>query len=185
MLQTQPKAVLAHMLIPDLSPRLIEIRCPVLGFWGTEDHFCPVSGANKILAAVGDARMVLLAHCGHWAMLEYPDVFNRYVIDFLATDRPRATLQRRLRRSSMRPCATAGRCRRCPGAGSTSASTTPIGSRSGCSSAVCRRRARDRQEDRRDEPARAGHARCAPARLRVPDRLHAGARRQPRPIAGG
>ena len=82
-LQTQPKAVLARMLIPDLSPRLIEIRCPVLGFWGAEDHFCPVSGANKILAAVGDARMVLLAHCGHWAMLEYPDVFNRYVVDFL------------------------------------------------------------------------------------------------------
>jgi len=82
-LQTQPKAVLARMLIPDLSPRLIEIRCPVLGFWGVEDHFCPVSGANKILAAVGDGRMVLLAHCGHWAMLEYPDLFNRYVVDFL------------------------------------------------------------------------------------------------------
>jgi len=82
-LQTQPKAVLARMLIPDLSPRLIDIRCPVLGFWGAEDHFCPVSGANKILAAVGDSRMVLLAHCGHWAMLEYPDVFNRYVVDFL------------------------------------------------------------------------------------------------------
>jgi 4,5:9,10-diseco-3-hydroxy-5,9,17-trioxoandrosta-1(10),2-diene-4-oate hydrolase len=82
-LQTQPKAVLARMLIPDLSPRLIDIRCPVLGFWGVEDHFCPVSGANKILAAVGDSRMVLLAHCGHWAMLEYPDVFNRYVVDFL------------------------------------------------------------------------------------------------------
>jgi 2-hydroxy-6-oxonona-2,4-dienedioate hydrolase len=32
---------------------------------------------------VGDARMVLLAHCGHWAMLEYPDLFNRYVVDFL------------------------------------------------------------------------------------------------------
>ena len=82
-LQTQPKAVLARMLIPDLSARLIDIRCPVLGFWGVEDHFCPVSGANKILAAVGDGRMVLLAHCGHWAMLEYPDVFNRYVVDFL------------------------------------------------------------------------------------------------------
>jgi 4,5:9,10-diseco-3-hydroxy-5,9,17-trioxoandrosta-1(10),2-diene-4-oate hydrolase len=82
-LQTQPKAVLARMLIPDLSPRLIDITCPVLGFWGVEDHFCPVSGANKILAAVGDSRMVLLAHCGHWAMLEYPDLFNRYVVDFL------------------------------------------------------------------------------------------------------
>ena len=82
-LQTQPKAVLAKMLIPDLSKRLIDITCPVLGFWGTEDHFCPVSGASKILAAVGDSRMVLLAHCGHWAMLEYPDLFNRYVIDFL------------------------------------------------------------------------------------------------------
>ncbi len=82
-LQTQPKAVLANMKIPDLSQRLIDITCPVLGFWGTEDHFCPVSGASKILAAVGDSRMVLLAHCGHWAMLEYPDLFNRYVIDFL------------------------------------------------------------------------------------------------------
>jgi 4,5:9,10-diseco-3-hydroxy-5,9,17-trioxoandrosta-1(10),2-diene-4-oate hydrolase len=82
-LQTQPKAVLANMKVPDLSPRLVEIGCPVLGFWGNEDHFCPTSGAQKILAAIGDCRMVLIAHCGHWAMLEYPDMFNRYVIDFL------------------------------------------------------------------------------------------------------
>jgi 4,5:9,10-diseco-3-hydroxy-5,9,17-trioxoandrosta-1(10),2-diene-4-oate hydrolase len=82
-LQTQPKDVLARMKIPDLTAELHHIRCPVLGFWGMEDQFMPPTGYEKILRACPDSRFVMLARCGHWAMLEHRDEFNRYVMEFL------------------------------------------------------------------------------------------------------
>ena len=82
-LQTQPKDVLGRMIIPDLSPELWKIRCPVLGFWGVEDQFCPSSGYEKILRAVADSRFIMYSHVGHWAMIERAADFNRYVLEFL------------------------------------------------------------------------------------------------------
>ena len=82
-LKTQPKDVLARMVIPDLTPELARIRCPVLGFWGLEDQFCPASGYEKILRAVADSRFIMYSRCGHWAMIERAADFNRHVIEFL------------------------------------------------------------------------------------------------------
>jgi len=82
-LQTQPKDVLARMKIPDLSPELGRVRCPVLGFWGIEDQFCPASGYEKILRSVPDSRFIMYSRCGHWAMIERSEDFNRNVLDFL------------------------------------------------------------------------------------------------------
>ncbi len=82
-LQTQPKDVLARMAITDLSPELWKIKCPVLGFWGVEDQFCPSSGYEKILRAVADSRFIMYSRCGHWAMIERSEDFNRYVLEFL------------------------------------------------------------------------------------------------------
>ncbi len=82
-LRTQPKDVLARMVIPDLTPQLAQIRCPLLGFWGVEDQFCPASGYEKILRAVPEARFIMYARCGHWAMIERAADFNRNVIEFL------------------------------------------------------------------------------------------------------
>ncbi len=82
-LQTQPKDVLARMLIPDLTPDLGKIRCPLLGFWGVEDQFCPSTGNEKILRAVPESRFIMYSRCGHWAMIERAEEFNRYVIEFL------------------------------------------------------------------------------------------------------
>lgn len=82
-LQTQPKEVLARMKIPDLSPELSRVRCPVLGFWGIEDQFCPASGYEKILRRVADSRFIMYSRCGHWAMIERAEDFNRHVLDFL------------------------------------------------------------------------------------------------------
>jgi 4,5:9,10-diseco-3-hydroxy-5,9,17-trioxoandrosta-1(10),2-diene-4-oate hydrolase len=80
---TQPKSVLATMRVPNLSDRLGEIRCPVLGFWGVNDKFCPSSGAAKILDRCANARFLLINRCGHWVMVEHRDVFNRMCLDFL------------------------------------------------------------------------------------------------------
>jgi 4,5:9,10-diseco-3-hydroxy-5,9,17-trioxoandrosta-1(10),2-diene-4-oate hydrolase len=82
-LQTQPKDVLARMSITDLTPQLDQLRCPLLGFWGVEDQFCPASGYEKILRAVADSRFIMYARCGHWAMIERAQDFNRHVIEFL------------------------------------------------------------------------------------------------------
>jgi 4,5:9,10-diseco-3-hydroxy-5,9,17-trioxoandrosta-1(10),2-diene-4-oate hydrolase len=82
-MRTQPKDVLARMIVPDQTPELAKIRCPVLGFWGMEDQFCPASGYEKILRACPGSRFEMLARCGHWAMAEYPELFNRHVIEFL------------------------------------------------------------------------------------------------------
>jgi 4,5:9,10-diseco-3-hydroxy-5,9,17-trioxoandrosta-1(10),2-diene-4-oate hydrolase len=82
-MQTQPKDVLARMIVPDQTPDLPKVRCPVLGFWGIEDQFCPAAGYEKILRACPVSRFEMLSQCGHWAMAEYPALFNRRVIEFL------------------------------------------------------------------------------------------------------
>ncbi|WP_321801314.1 alpha/beta hydrolase [Caballeronia sp. J97] len=81
----QPTEVLATMSVPNLTDALPDIRCPVLGFWGTDDRFNPVGGALKFLERCRDARFTLMNRCGHWVMVEHRDYFNRECLDFLAT----------------------------------------------------------------------------------------------------
>ncbi|MDL2354059.1 MAG: alpha/beta hydrolase [Pseudomonadota bacterium] len=81
---TQPTSVLSSMRVPNLTERLGELACPVLGFWGTEDKFNPVEGVFKLMRHCRDARFVLLNRCGHWVMVEHRDTFNRGCLDFLA-----------------------------------------------------------------------------------------------------
>ena len=78
-----PRTCSSRMVIPDLTPELGRIRCPLLGFWGVEDQFCPSSGNEKILRAVPESRFIMYSRCGHWAMIERAEEFNRYVIEFL------------------------------------------------------------------------------------------------------
>ncbi len=82
--EQQPPEVLSTMRVPNLSERLHELRCPVLGFWGTADRFNPVSGAMSFLEHCDDARFVLMNRCGHWVMVEHAEYFNRECLDFLA-----------------------------------------------------------------------------------------------------
>ncbi len=79
----QPTEVVSTMRIPDQTEQLSELRCPVLGFWGTDDQFCPVSGAMKLAAHIVDAEITLLSRCGHWVMVERTELFNRRTTEFL------------------------------------------------------------------------------------------------------
>jgi 4,5:9,10-diseco-3-hydroxy-5,9,17-trioxoandrosta-1(10),2-diene-4-oate hydrolase len=81
--QTQPKEVLATMRVPNLSDRLGELRVPVLGFWGTNDRFCPATGAMKVMEHCPNAEFVLVNRCGHWVMVEHSELFNHATLDFL------------------------------------------------------------------------------------------------------
>ncbi|QRQ84105.1 alpha/beta fold hydrolase [Cupriavidus oxalaticus] len=84
----QPREVLATMSVPNLTARLGEIACPVLGFWGMEDQFNPASGAMKFLGGCADARFVMINRCGHWVMVEHAAYFNRECLGFLADTAP-------------------------------------------------------------------------------------------------
>jgi 4,5:9,10-diseco-3-hydroxy-5,9,17-trioxoandrosta-1(10),2-diene-4-oate hydrolase len=79
----QPKRVLSSLNVPYLAPRLAELACPVFGWWGTNDQFCPSTGATTLAHQCKDARVMLLSRCGHWVMVERTDLFNGLTLDFL------------------------------------------------------------------------------------------------------
>ncbi|MHC5348802.1 alpha/beta fold hydrolase [Metapseudomonas furukawaii] len=83
----QPRCVLGTMQVPNLASRLGELSCPILGFWGMDDRFCPSSGAQTMMERCRDIRFVLLSECGHWVMVEHRALFNRTCLDFLAEGR--------------------------------------------------------------------------------------------------
>lgn len=84
----QPREVLSTMQVPNLTARLSELRCPILGFWGVNDQFCPVSGAQTLMEHCRRIRLLLLSECGHWVMVEYRHLFNRQCLEFLAEPLP-------------------------------------------------------------------------------------------------
>ncbi len=81
---TQPANLFTTMMVPNMTQQLSELRCPVLGFWGTDDVFNPPSGTFKFLDNVPQARFLMLNRCGHWVQVEHQSLFNRTCLDFLA-----------------------------------------------------------------------------------------------------
>ena len=79
----QTKRVIETMRIPNQEDVLHELACPVLGFWGADDKFCPVSGAMKLATRCPDVRVIILSRCGHWVMVEHSKTFNKAAIEFL------------------------------------------------------------------------------------------------------
>tara|TARA_B100000427_G_C15434262_1_gene562233 strand:+ start:33 stop:914 length:882 start_codon:yes stop_codon:yes gene_type:complete len=81
--QTQPQSVFSTSRVPNQSEDLEKIRCPVLGLWGEDDQFCPISGAATLEQHIKNVRVTRFSNCGHWVMVEHEAVFNRMVRDFL------------------------------------------------------------------------------------------------------
>jgi 4,5:9,10-diseco-3-hydroxy-5,9,17-trioxoandrosta-1(10),2-diene-4-oate hydrolase len=79
----QPGRVLSSLRVPHLAPRLAEIACPVLAFWGNEDQFCPVSGATTLSERCKTSRVMRISQCGHWVMVEHAQMFNKMSVEFL------------------------------------------------------------------------------------------------------
>ena len=80
---SQPVHVFKTMKVDNQEDRLEELEMPILGLWGVNDVFCPVSGAMKLAARAPRARVVLFNRCGHWVMVEHAGAFNRACLDFL------------------------------------------------------------------------------------------------------
>lgn len=83
----QPACVLSTMEVPNMADQLANLSCPILGFWGMNDKFCPVSGAQTLMQACQQIRFVLLSECGHWVMVEHRELFNCQCLAFLAEAR--------------------------------------------------------------------------------------------------
>lgn len=59
------------------------LRCPVLVVNGDEDAVTPLQGARQLAERLKDARLEVLARCGHWPMLERAAECQRALRDFL------------------------------------------------------------------------------------------------------
>lgn len=86
----QPHCVLTSMQVPNMAAVIGELQCPILGFWGMNDKFCPSSGALTMMQACRQIRFELLSECGHWVMVEHRELFNRQCLDFIAEQQVQA-----------------------------------------------------------------------------------------------
>ncbi|MFL5820537.1 MAG: alpha/beta fold hydrolase [Solirubrobacteraceae bacterium] len=69
----------------DFRHRLPEISCPTLIFWGEKDAVLPLRDADEFERLIPDSRKVVMTDTGHVPQLERPAVFNRTLLEFLAT----------------------------------------------------------------------------------------------------
>lgn len=69
--------------VQSLDGELVRATAPALLVWGIDDRASPFDQAITMLRQMPDARLHVFARCGHSVQLEYPDEFNRLVLDFL------------------------------------------------------------------------------------------------------
>lgn len=60
------------------------ITVPTLLIHGKDDRVLHFEISLWLLANIANSRLVLLNRCGHWAMIEHAEEFNRLVVDFLS-----------------------------------------------------------------------------------------------------
>jgi pimeloyl-ACP methyl ester carboxylesterase len=74
-------------LLPELRDCLEpeRISCPVLLVWGTRDVMVYRTGAQRVLDAVPQSRLITLDDCGHSPQIEAADRLNELVLDFPAS----------------------------------------------------------------------------------------------------
>ncbi len=63
--------------------RFNEISNRTLLVWGRDDTVVPLDRALFMVQQMPNVRLHIFAHCGHWAMVERADEFNRLCRDFL------------------------------------------------------------------------------------------------------
>jgi pimeloyl-ACP methyl ester carboxylesterase len=63
---------------------LAKISQKTLIIWGDDDRIIPVKHAYVALRGLPNSQLQIFTNCGHHPYLEYPDKFNRSVLEFLA-----------------------------------------------------------------------------------------------------
>lgn len=62
---------------------ITSIRIPTLLIWGLNDNITPPRVAHEFHRLLAQSELFFIDKCGHAAMMEQPEVFNRYVHTFL------------------------------------------------------------------------------------------------------
>ena len=70
--------------LDEVWPHYHKIAHKTLLIWGRDDRVVPLDRAFLMLQRMPDARLHVFPKCAHWVMIEYPEAFNRLVINFLA-----------------------------------------------------------------------------------------------------
>jgi pimeloyl-ACP methyl ester carboxylesterase len=73
----------SNLLHFSLYGRLSVIRTPLLVVWGENDSLLPADLALAIHREIPLARLALIPDCGHYPMLEMPDLFLHRLREFL------------------------------------------------------------------------------------------------------
>jgi len=73
------KSALRH----NVGDRLPEIKAPTLLIWGKQDIITPPFVGEKFHELIPDSRLHIVDKCGHAPMMEHPEIFNKYLEDFL------------------------------------------------------------------------------------------------------
>ena len=61
-----------------------KIKQKTLLIWGRDDRTIPLDRSLFMLQRMPDVNLFVMGKCGHWAMIEHAEKFNRMVVDFLS-----------------------------------------------------------------------------------------------------
>lgn len=73
------KSALRH----NISDRLVEIKKPALLVWGKQDTITPAFVGEQFHELLPSSKLHIVDKCGHAPMMEYPEMFNRLLEEFL------------------------------------------------------------------------------------------------------
>lgn len=71
----------------DFTPSLPKLKLPVLVICGSDDQGTPPSGNKRIAELVPGGRYEEIATARHFPNVEFPDIFNKLMMDWLAKNR--------------------------------------------------------------------------------------------------
>jgi pimeloyl-ACP methyl ester carboxylesterase len=75
-----------HGLRTNYLNRLAEVKVPTLLVHGVEDGIVPVKWAERAHNLMKNSKIEVIPGCGHLPPVEKPDLFNRIVGNFLASE---------------------------------------------------------------------------------------------------
>lgn len=67
----------------NISNRLESIKVPTLLVWGNQDSITPPFVGEKFNEMIKNSQLKRIDLCGHAPMMEHPELFNRFLQDFI------------------------------------------------------------------------------------------------------
>lgn len=67
----------------NLADKLDQVKAPTLLVWGRDDQITPAFVGEQFQKLIRNSQLIFMDKCGHAPMMEHPQLFNRYLEDFL------------------------------------------------------------------------------------------------------